>query len=65
MTSGNVDNRRKYGIVGGLGPLGSADVFFKLVKAMPPSTDAEHADLIFQQHPFRSSGAGSAARVLA
>ncbi|ALL67604.1 Aspartate racemase [Paraburkholderia caribensis MBA4] len=61
MTSGNVENRRKYGIVGGLGPLGSADVFFKLVKAMPPSTDAEHADLIFQQHPFRSSGVGSAA----
>jgi aspartate racemase len=55
------EHRRKYGIVGGLGPLASADVFFKLVKALPPSTDSEHADLIFQQHPFRSGGSGSAA----
>lgn len=61
MTSGNADHKRKFGIVGGLGPLASADVFFKLVKATPASTDAEHFDAIFQQSPFRSSGSGSAA----
>ncbi|MBN3752105.1 aspartate/glutamate racemase family protein [Paraburkholderia sp. Tr-20389] len=61
MTPVIAEHRRKYGIVGGLGPLASADVFFKLVKALPSSTDAEHADLIFQQHPFRSASAGSAA----
>lgn len=59
MTLGIVESRRRYGIVGGLGPLASADVFFKLVKAMGPSTDAERADLIFQQHPFRSSSVDS------
>ncbi|ACC74712.1 amino acid racemase [Paraburkholderia phymatum] len=61
MTPVIAERRRKYGIVGGLGPLASADVFFKLVQALPSSTDAGHADLIFQQHPFRSAGTGSAA----
>ncbi|TDA43308.1 aspartate/glutamate racemase family protein [Burkholderia pyrrocinia] len=55
------DTRRKFGVVGGLGPLGSADVFFKLVKATPASSDEEHIDLIFEQYPFRGSGSGSAA----
>lgn len=54
-------SRRKYGIIGGLGPLASADVFFKLVKATPASSDAEHTDAIFEQYPFRCSSAGSAA----
>lgn len=55
------ESRRKYGIIGGLGPLASADVFFKLVKATPASSDAEHADAIFEQHPFRCPDTGSAA----
>jgi aspartate racemase len=63
MTSGLVDHKRKFGIVGGLGPLASADVFFKLVKATPASTDADHFDAIFQQSPFPSSGSGSAATI--
>ncbi|MEX3957713.1 aspartate/glutamate racemase family protein [Trinickia sp. EG282A] len=54
-------SRRKYGVIGGLGPLASADVFFKLIKATPASSDVEHADVIFEQHPFRGSGAGSMA----
>ncbi|MFC5430716.1 amino acid racemase [Paraburkholderia denitrificans] len=60
MSTGIAKSRRKFGVVGGLGPLASADVFFKLVKATPASSDAEHADVIFEQYPFRGSGAGSA-----
>jgi aspartate racemase len=44
---------RCFGVIGGLGPLASADVFFKLVKATPAASDAEHLDLIFEQRPFR------------
>jgi aspartate racemase len=56
-----MNGKRKLGVVGGLGPLGSADVFFKLVKATPAASDSDHADVIFEQRPFRGSGAGSAA----
>jgi len=52
-------SRRKYGIIGGLGPLASADVFFKLAQATPASSDADHADAIFEQYPFRCSSASS------
>lgn len=61
MTSAMSASSRKYGVVGGLGPLASADVFFKLVKAMPVSADAGHADVIFQQHPFPGASTASAA----
>lgn len=54
-------NMHKFGIVGGLGPLASADVFFKLVKSTPAASDAEHFDMVFEQHPFGSSSAGTAA----
>lgn len=57
----SMSNRQKFGVVGGLGPLGSADVFFKLVKATPASSDDEHVDLIFEQRPFSGSGSSSAA----
>lgn len=43
---------RSFGIIGGLGPLAGADLFFKLVKSTPARADAEHFDLIFEQHPF-------------
>lgn len=43
---------RSFGIIGGLGPLAGADLFFKLVKSTPARGDAEHFDLIFEQHPF-------------
>ncbi|WP_322083706.1 aspartate/glutamate racemase family protein [Burkholderia sp. BCC1972] len=57
----SVAARRKFGVVGGLGPLGSADVFFKMVKAAAASSDDEHADMIFEQRPFSGSGSSSAA----
>jgi aspartate racemase len=50
---------RKFGVVGGLGPLASADVFFKLIKSTPATRDAEHFDAIFEQQPFRSADADS------
>jgi aspartate racemase len=61
MSIAVVNSHRKLGVVGGLGPLASADVFFKLVKATPASSDAEHADVIFEQRPFRGTGSGSSA----
>lgn len=60
MTVTVVSSRRKLGIVGGLGSLASADVFFKLVKATLAASDAEHPDIIFEQRPFRGSGSSSA-----
>ncbi|MGF6757545.1 aspartate/glutamate racemase family protein [Paraburkholderia sp. GAS42] len=61
MNSARVLSGKKFGVVGGLGPLASADVFFKLVKSTPASSDAEHVDVIFEQHPFRSAAIGSEA----
>lgn len=53
--------RRSYGVIGGLGPLASADVFFKLMKAIAIRGAADSADIVFEQHPFRgSSGTGAA-----
>ncbi len=45
--------KRHFGIVGGLGALGAADVFFKLVKALPARSGLEQPDILFEQHPFR------------
>ncbi len=45
--------RRHFGIVGGLGALGAADVFFKLVKALPARSGQEQPEILFEQHPFR------------
>lgn len=50
------DRIRKFGVIGGLGPLAGADVLFKLMKAAPASGGADHFDVIFQQHAFRSVG---------
>ena len=48
-------SERKFGVVGGLGPLASADVFFKLGKSMSATADAEVAKVVFEQHPFIGS----------
>ncbi len=45
--------KRHFGVVGGLGALGAADVFFKLVKALPARSGQEQAEILFEQHPFR------------
>ncbi|GAB3627604.1 hypothetical protein GCM10027419_24550 [Pandoraea terrae] len=54
-------SKRRFGVVGGLGPLASADVFFKLVKSTPAASDEEHFDVVFEQHPFQSPGTGGEA----
>ena len=46
-------SRRRFGIVGGLGALGAADVFFKLVKALPSRSGSSQPEILFEQHPFR------------
>ena len=52
--------RRSFGVVGGLGALAGADVFFKLIKSTPAASDAEHLDVVFEQHPEQSGDAGVA-----
>ncbi len=42
-----------FGIVGGIGPLACADLFFKFVRATPAADDSEHANVILEQLPFR------------
>ena len=49
--------KRRFGIIGGLGALGGADIFFKLVKASPTQSGREHLDLVFEQHPFEEGEA--------
>lgn len=46
-------SKRRFGIVGGLGSLGAADIFFKLVKAMPARSGQYLPEIIFEQYPFR------------
>lgn len=50
-------SRQRIGIVGGLGPLAGADIFFKLVRSTPAARDREHLDIIFEQHPFEETTA--------
>jgi aspartate racemase len=61
MTVSTQPVRRSFGVIGGLGPLAGADVFFKLVKATPARCDAEHFDVVLEQHPFRNAGGSHAA----
>jgi aspartate racemase len=52
---------RRFGVIGGLGALGGADIFFKLVKSSPALDGRNQCDIIFEQHPFEEGpqpGAG-------
>ncbi|WAC71640.1 amino acid racemase [Roseateles sp. SL47] len=42
----------RFGIVGGLGTLGPADLFFKLAQALPAAPGHGQTGLIFEQRPF-------------
>ncbi|NTV41892.1 MAG: aspartate/glutamate racemase family protein [Syntrophobacteraceae bacterium] len=44
--------RKCFGIIGGLGAIAGADIFFKLVKSTPAYSDKEHFDIVIEQHPF-------------
>jgi aspartate racemase len=61
MTARKLPGKRVFGVIGGLGPLAGADVLFKLIQASPARTDAEHFDVVFEQHPFRNAKASRAA----
>ena len=43
--------RKRIGIIGGLGALGAADIFFKLVQATPSASGREQFELMFEQRP--------------
>lgn len=43
---------RRLGVIGGLGALGGADIFFKLIKAAPARGGRDQSDIVFEQHPF-------------
>jgi len=46
------NSHRRFGIIGGLGELGAADVFFKLVKAMPAQNGHALPEINVRQRPF-------------
>jgi aspartate racemase len=49
-----IDHRRiTFGIVGGIGPIAGADLFFKFVKSTPAYDDSEHFNVILEQQPLR------------
>ncbi|EJN09428.1 amino acid racemase [Herbaspirillum sp. YR522] len=53
--------RRSYGVIGGLGPLASADVFFKLMRSIAGRNMADSADVVFEQHPFKGNHSSTSA----
>src|SRR5580698_10097558 len=61
MTARKLPGKRVFGVIGGLGPLAGADVLSKLIQASPARTDAEHFDIVFEQHPFRNANASRTA----
>ena len=44
---------RAFGVVGGDGVLGGADVFFKMIKSASAMDDGERLDIVFEQHPIQ------------
>lgn len=46
---------RKLGVIGGLGSLAGADLFFKLIKSDPLANDEGKHEILFEQHPFRNA----------
>ncbi|MGF6721676.1 aspartate racemase [Paraburkholderia sp. GAS41] len=61
MTAGKLPGKRVFGVIGGLGPLAGADVLSRLIQASPAHTDAEHFDIVFEQHPLRNANASRTA----
>lgn len=49
--------RNKFGIVGGLGAIGGADLLMKIIKSTPAGGDHEQLDISFEQQPFDDAGA--------
>lgn len=49
-------HKKSLGIIGGLGTLAGADLFFKLAKAIAISQEANGYEIIFEQQPFDDNG---------
>ena len=49
-------NRKSLGIIGGLGTLAGADLFFKLAKAIALNPAQDGYEIIFEQQPFDEKG---------
>jgi aspartate racemase len=49
-------NKKSLGIIGGLGTLAGADLFFKLAKAIAVNPAPEGYEIIFEQQPFDEKG---------
>lgn len=48
--------RRSLGVIGGLGALAAADLFFKLLKITPTAHGEDLIDVVFEQHAFDEAG---------
>jgi len=52
---------KRLGVIGGLGAIAGADVFFKLIKLIAACGDNKKFEIVFEQHPFaEDQAAGSA-----
>lgn len=56
MSRGVNSARRSLGVVGGLAPLASADVFYKLTKALGEQQEGERAEVVYASQPLLSPG---------
>ena len=52
-----ITQKKCFGIIGGLGALAGADVFFKLVKATPSPSGRNEFDFVFEQRAFDAGNA--------
>ncbi|MFZ6656197.1 aspartate/glutamate racemase family protein [Undibacterium sp. TJN19] len=52
MTTSHKTSRKRLGIIGGLGALAGADVYFKLMRTVTQRGGMENDDILFEQHPF-------------
>ncbi|WP_035055411.1 aspartate/glutamate racemase family protein [Andreprevotia chitinilytica] len=50
-------SKKTFGIIGGLGALAGADLFYKLVKCRPVMADQGKFHFLFEQHPFKDVAA--------
>ncbi|WP_299948527.1 amino acid racemase [uncultured Ruegeria sp.] len=45
----------KLGLIGGLGVIAGADILQRIIRATPDTSDGQHIDISFVQHPFQEA----------
>lgn len=45
----------KLGLIGGLGAIAGADILQRIIRATPDTSDGQHIDISFVQHPFQEA----------